>query len=330
MNHQKFEYALTIAELGSFSKAAQKLYISQPALTNAIKSLEDELGVKLFNRDVSPIQLTYAGERYLEHADQIISMEKRMLKELQELSQNNLGRITVGCGSSGSSQWVPLILPSFILEFPNYHVEIVNDTYASLLDQLNHGKIDILLCSNAHVPENVAYEVLSRVSVYCFLSKDSPVTDNLGMNYLENDIYHPLHLPAARLNNQPVIIYGSGRNISGITHHILDQFSIQPSSIITLKDSIGAYRLASAGIGFSFHTPYFTHFTFPGSVPWICDIEGAENQLTNYAIYKTGRQLTNVEKRFIQIAYEKISSHPVLQPLYGNEWKQLKLSFYQV
>ena len=68
MIYSKYKYIAAVAELRSISKAAQKLYISQPALTRIVMNIEEELGTPLFNCAALPIQLTYAGERYLEEA----------------------------------------------------------------------------------------------------------------------------------------------------------------------------------------------------------------------------------------------------------------------
>ena len=71
MPYSKYQYVAKVAELQSISKAAAKLFISQPALTRIILNIETELGTTLFNRSVLPIQLTYAGKRYLEEARRI-------------------------------------------------------------------------------------------------------------------------------------------------------------------------------------------------------------------------------------------------------------------
>ena len=76
LDQRYFKYIKTIAQCHSFSKAAQILYISQPALSRFVKKVEDELGVSLFDRDTIPLGLTPAGERYLEYLDQFQSLEQ--------------------------------------------------------------------------------------------------------------------------------------------------------------------------------------------------------------------------------------------------------------
>lgn len=68
MEIRQFTYVSMVAECGSFTKAAARLFITQPALSNYINKLEEDLGVRLFDRSVTPVKLTYAGEQYLEYA----------------------------------------------------------------------------------------------------------------------------------------------------------------------------------------------------------------------------------------------------------------------
>ena len=80
-SYSKLQYIIAIADKKSISQAARDLYISQPALTKYISTLEDELGVQLFDRTSTPIQLTYAGEVYLEYAKLQSGMEKRCTRK---------------------------------------------------------------------------------------------------------------------------------------------------------------------------------------------------------------------------------------------------------
>lgn len=82
MIDQRFcKYIKTIAQYHSFSKAAQVLYVSQPALSRFVKKVEDELGVTLFDRDTIPLRLTLAGQRYLEYVEQFQGLERNMRQE---------------------------------------------------------------------------------------------------------------------------------------------------------------------------------------------------------------------------------------------------------
>ena len=85
------EYFLTIAECGSISRAAQKLYLTQPALSGSLKRLEESLGVLLFSRDASPLQLTQAGELYYRYVRENRERERTLRQALGRLERGKGG-----------------------------------------------------------------------------------------------------------------------------------------------------------------------------------------------------------------------------------------------
>ena len=87
MDFNKLNYMMAIAELQSFSKAAKRCFVSQPALTRCVKNIEDELGLKLFDRSCSPIKLTYAGERYIAVMQEILELKTKLDQEMEEIAQ---------------------------------------------------------------------------------------------------------------------------------------------------------------------------------------------------------------------------------------------------
>lgn len=93
---REYEYVMEIAKEGSFSKAAQKLYISQPALSGAIKKIEKELyGISLFDRNVNPVALTPAGQYYLEKTRKIYELSNEMEQHFAELAGIRSGVINI-------------------------------------------------------------------------------------------------------------------------------------------------------------------------------------------------------------------------------------------
>lgn len=124
MIYEKYHYIEKVASLRSISKAAQELYISQPALTRIISSVEKELGIMLFNRSVLPLQLTYAGERFLEEARRILDLDAALRKELQEISEAKRGHLSIGANYAANALWLPHILPVFRREYPGISISI--------------------------------------------------------------------------------------------------------------------------------------------------------------------------------------------------------------
>ena len=138
----KFEYVLAVAEEHTLTKAVKRLYVSQPTLTNYLNRLEDELGVKLFDRSTTPIKATAAGQLYIERMKKI-QMESRILQE--ELRQMGRKRttFTFGIGSARGSHWPVHIMPDFIQVFPHTAVKLYEAGEDRLEKGLLKGEIDM-------------------------------------------------------------------------------------------------------------------------------------------------------------------------------------------
>ena len=97
------EYVYAVWKERSFSSAAKKLYISQPALSNSIKRVEDKVGTPLFDRSTSPIQLTDVGQEYLHAVEQILAIQENFSHYLADSQNLKTGRLTIGSGAMISS-----------------------------------------------------------------------------------------------------------------------------------------------------------------------------------------------------------------------------------
>jgi DNA-binding MarR family transcriptional regulator len=98
MNDRQLKYILTLAEEHNMSNAAQKLYISQPSLSSMLASVEDELGVKIFERRSTHMTLTSAGQCYIEASKNILRIMRDLERQINECNNYTRGTITIGCG----------------------------------------------------------------------------------------------------------------------------------------------------------------------------------------------------------------------------------------
>ena len=96
MDFRELTYITTIADCGSVTEAAKRLYISQPSLSYILAKVEEDLGVKLFDRKTSPLTLTYAGERYVATARTILSLSGNLRRELKDIGGGGRGEIRIG------------------------------------------------------------------------------------------------------------------------------------------------------------------------------------------------------------------------------------------
>lgn len=144
MNFLSIDYFIVIEEERSFSKAAERLHITQQTLSAHIANLERELGNKLFIRHV-PLELTYAGKTFYNYAKDIQLKQSDMIKELQDISQKNKGIIKVGVGFSRGRSIMPSAINAFLRKYPGYSVQINEASNEVLKEQLRNGDIDIAI-----------------------------------------------------------------------------------------------------------------------------------------------------------------------------------------
>lgn len=162
MNLKQAHYIRTIAQEGGITAAAKKLYVSQPSLSQMLKQVEGELGVALFDRSVSPFQLTYAGEKYLQAADTILAANQRLENQIQEIRQENSGQLRLGISVQRAMQVLPLALPWFCAQYPNVTLEITERGSAHLEELVCRGEIDVALAALESGSPRLTYELIEK------------------------------------------------------------------------------------------------------------------------------------------------------------------------
>jgi len=143
MNFQQFEYILAIEAYGSFSKAAESKFLSQPALSMMVQKLEEELDVKIFDRSKQPIVPTDMGKPILEQA-RVILHEISKLHEITRQQRETLsGELSIGIIPTLAPYLLPLFLKPFLEKYPAVHLKIYEYTTASIVGQLKKGHLDV-------------------------------------------------------------------------------------------------------------------------------------------------------------------------------------------
>ena len=143
MLFDKFEYVLAVAEEQNLTRAAKKLFVSQPTLTVHLNRLEEELGVKLFDRSASPITLTPAGQYYIEQMKQIAAKEKKIRCDLQGIACPTI--LTIGIGQVRGRHLLPLVLPDFCALHPDVQIRLVQMPEQNICASLKQGQIDLVI-----------------------------------------------------------------------------------------------------------------------------------------------------------------------------------------
>ena len=132
----------SVVEQGSFRAAARSLDTAQSTLTQAIQSLESELGVTLFNRTHQGISLTESGEKLLTRATSIVSDCDRVVQDMQHLDSEPRGNIALGVTSEPLAQLLLPVLKPFMVRFPRVRVHVSSGSSQMLLEKVRDGRLD--------------------------------------------------------------------------------------------------------------------------------------------------------------------------------------------
>lgn len=140
-----------VAKAKSFTRAAEKLFVNQSAVSIQIKRFEEELGTRLFDRKSKKIKLTYAGEALFRMAEDIVEKVNRTEKEILKIIENNSSKISIGTTAIIAEP----ILPGFLKKFGKIHQEIEYSIVVSnkqhLLKLLRDGELDVLIIDEEHI-----------------------------------------------------------------------------------------------------------------------------------------------------------------------------------
>ncbi len=174
MTSQQLEYILALANERSFSKASQKLSISQPALSQFVKNLETELDIQLFDRSTTPIKLTYAGELYVNAARKIQTILTELNNELSDLTVLIKGKLTLGTIPFRASCMLPKSIVAFRKKYPGVDIHIVENEEANLESFLSECSLDLCILSGSINNKLLQTEILAQEQLYLAVPSDSP------------------------------------------------------------------------------------------------------------------------------------------------------------
>lgn len=159
MNFQSMEYFLAVEHYRSFTKAAESLYITQQTLSSHIAKIESEINCRLFVRTV-PLELTYAGEVFLNYAKIFEQNYSRMQRDFSDIANETKGRIRIGIAYTRGRVLLPDVIEEFQKAYPKMEVQLLEDSNEHIIENLRDNRVDLIVASMPDkVPEVVSEEL---------------------------------------------------------------------------------------------------------------------------------------------------------------------------
>ncbi|MDP3387865.1 MAG: LysR family transcriptional regulator [Eubacteriales bacterium] len=247
MNDRELLYVKTIADTKSISKAAKKLYIAQPSLSQAIQKIEDDIGTKLFLRNHDGMKLTLAGEKYYITAKEILNIYNDFKNEVTYINDLKKGRVTFGITSYLATYLLPKLMPEFIEKYPNIEVYIMEENSTMLERSLLNGSIDFAIMHKSPLPEksSIFYDVIFKDSFLIVTKKNHPLS---SYKIIDEKLPYPI-LDINLFKDEKFILVEKDKRIRQVSDLIFSISAFSPNISLVVKSFETARRLASTGFG---------------------------------------------------------------------------------
>lgn len=296
------QYFLTIAQEKNVSRAARRLYISQPSLSRFLSGLEKELGTTLFLREAGSLTLTAAGEHFCEYIRKLKELEASFSAEL-DLSYNRQNQtLTVGAGSITSPLLAGKVFPIFRREYPEVALRLVEDIHVNLLSRLSSGELDLtlLVASGADRISGQYVKLLASSPRLFIISRSHPLA-RLVKHPETNSIENPQLISPRDLEKQTLISGMPGQKVCDDVNSFINKHNIRSISTIPLQTIQTGLAMAECGMAIAFMPGLF--ISDPKSHPDLLYLY-SDDPLTQWCMtirHKNSR-LSPAERRFIELA----------------------------
>lgn len=305
MNLKEQEYICTLAHCGSITKAASQLFITQPALSIFINNVEKSLGTALFYRDGKRLRLTYAGELYVQKAEEMLLMRQDFQREINDIAKGMKGRLRVGVQMRRSPYLVVDSLMKFSKEFPDIDLRFFDWENDMLNQMFEEDKLDLLIHNNPVESASVVNKILLRESILLAVVRTDSLIAQKGQ-WFPGSFYPWLDLKC--VENKTIILPSPQQSLRKDCDKLLNDAGIKPQKIITIRNLETGVQMAAQGLGVAFtRESYAVRFHYiKRPVFYTVGNPIAEKPL--YAIYRKERGKIPELLRLIEIIRDVVTN----------------------
>jgi LysR family hydrogen peroxide-inducible transcriptional activator len=304
MQLRDIEYVVAIANFQSFSKAAESLYISQPALSQAVQRLEKKLGTKLFIRNTGTIQMTYAGEVLYNYGSQMLQLKQNIIQQIKEIDETESQQLRIGMSQFLSKYLAPDILNSFHILYPKAELYLVEDISDILEDMLMRFQIDLAIIPFKRNNRNFFYLPLITEEVLLATHKDFCIP---GLPMPEKEPPFPL-IDVSLLDDQKFILQKKGQFMHSLASNLFHEAHIMPKTVIETRNCESVLSFINKGLGIGFISDEVRVLYTEDHNIRFYRINSSLARRNAIIAWNNNSHLSMSAKKFIEIVQEKCSA----------------------
>ena len=299
------EYFLTIVKERSISKAAERLYLSQPYLSQYLAKLENSLGVVLLDRSHSPLKLTPAGELFHAYLERQSFLDRQLVSDLRDLQDKKRPLLHLGVSPWRGSILLPDVLPRFEEQYPDVQVVLHEAPVPELGALAEANVIDFCVMQPPGDLTELTYEPLMEEHIFLVGHRDHSLLQGLDSTYDDPRPFPDLRL----LEHERLIMLPPEWRLSKLLYNTFSVHNVEPQNLLVTTNTTTAINLTAEKLGFAFlqesgvsRTPYLDRlacFTV-GEPPLTCPLA---------VVYKKNGFLSPAARALIDLIKEHYSRY---------------------
>jgi len=239
MELRQLEAFLAVAECGHFGRAAERLFLTQPALSSRVQSLEQELGEQLFVRGRLGAALTDAGHAFLPHARRVFAVLREGQGAIEALRAGEAGRLGIAASSSTCNYVLPPVLRRFLEAHPQVEVTVRTDRTDAIERQVLAREAHLGIAPAGDPHPALVREPLYADPIVCVVAPTSPLA-------------RPGRVPISEVAAQPILLFNQPASFRAITEGIFAAASLTPRTRMELDNFETTRRMVIEGLGVAF------------------------------------------------------------------------------
>ena len=257
---QEMRYIWQVWQEGSFSRAAEKLYMTQPALSIAVKRVEAGLGAELFDRSRHPLELTQAGQAYIETIRRVRYLEEELERQIEDLRGLQTGKIRVGGTHYINCYLLAGAMAEFAAAWPGVEIELTEASSADLAAALARRELDLIFNCDPELVARFEHRPAFYDHLLLAVHEQTALPEELLQKALTaGDILEGVHLredtarvPLSEFKELSYILLGPGNNLYDRGREMFREAGFTPHIKMMVSQLVTSFRLADNGLGAAF------------------------------------------------------------------------------
>lgn len=315
---QTLKYVYEIYKEGSFSRAAKNLYISQPSLSATIKKLEQDIGITIFDRSTTPVQLTDAGKVYIETTRQILELQKNLESYLQDYTEMKTGTLMLAAPQFFASYFMAPLISRFDSLYPGIQLQVNEASTPELQQKLLDSEVDLVIDSSIFddklfrsyplreeqillaVPEQ--YEINRHLTEYRMTARD------VCEDAYKNPDCKPVNPIIFR--DFTFLLLHKGHNMNTFANGIFEQYHFTPKRTLYLDQLMTSYNLVKQQIGMAFVSDTVIKRTSGEPGAYLYKVQAPNVCRHIYIAHKKNRYISKAMREFIRLSQQIYQENP--------------------